>query len=159
MVRMKALYFYSSPVGKLGLVEEDGALTHLCFDKNSDKLPPGAKLRETPLLKRAAKQLDEYFSGTRREFELPLRPKGTAFQRAVWEALCAIPYGETCSYGDIAARIGRPQAARAVGGANNRNPIAIIVPCHRVIGANGDLVGFGCGLAMKEFLLNLEQNH
>jgi len=158
---MKALYFYDMPLNgtsKIGLVDEDGELVGLCLDGDSGKLPSDAVLRETPLLKQAAKQLREYFAGGRREFELPLRLKGTPFQLAVWEALRTIPYGETRGYGDIAAQIGKPGAARAVGGANNRNPIAIIVPCHRVIGADGSLVGFACGLATKQQLLDLEQN-
>ena len=109
-----------------------------------------------PLLKKAVKQLDEYFAGRRKEFNLPLSMKGTAFQKKVWAALQEIPYGETRSYGDIAKAIGKPKAARAVGMANNRNPVSIIVPCHRVIGSNGSLVGYGGGLKAKEFLLKLE---
>jgi methylated-DNA-[protein]-cysteine S-methyltransferase len=101
-------------------------------------------------------QLEEYFAGERREFELDLAPSGTPFQLSVWRALCAIPYGETASYGEIAAAVGQPGAARAVGGANNRNPIAIVVPCHRVIGASGSLTGYGGGLPRKRQLLALE---
>jgi methylated-DNA-[protein]-cysteine S-methyltransferase len=101
-------------------------------------------------------QLEEYFAGERQEFELDLAPSGTPFQLSVWRALRAIPYGETASYGEIAAAVGQPGAARAVGGANNRNPIAIVVPCHRVIGASGSLTGYGGGLPRKERLLALE---
>jgi O-6-methylguanine DNA methyltransferase len=101
-------------------------------------------------------QLEEYFAGERREFELELAPSGSPFQLSVWRALCAIPYGETASYGEIAAAVGQPGAARAVGGANNRNPIAIVIPCHRVIGANGTLTGYGGGLPRKQRLLALE---
>ena len=102
------------------------------------------------------RQLEEYFAGERREFELDLAPSGSPFQLDVWRALCAIPYGETASYGEIAATVGQPGAARAVGGANNRNPIAIVIPCHRVIGANGTLTGYGGGLPRKQQLLALE---
>lgn len=116
-----------------------------------------AALRETPLLKRAGTQLLEYLAGERKEFDLPLAFEGTEFQQAVWKALLTIPYGQTRSYGQIAASIGNPRACRAVGMANNRNPIAIFVPCHRVIGANGKLVGYGSGLDIKEKLLNLEK--
>jgi len=112
---------------------------------------------ETPLIREAAKQLEEYFVGKRKIFDIPLGPEGTPFQRAVWEALLEIPYGETRSYGDIAARIGNPKAARAVGMANNRNPIAVFVPCHRVIGASGKLVGYAGGVDVKKKLLELEK--
>ena len=111
------------------------------------------------LLKKAAKQLTEYFAGKRREFDLPLDFTGTGFQKKVWAALLTIPYGETRSYGEIAKQIGNPKACRAVGMANNRNPIAIICPCHRVIGADGSLVGFGGGLPAKQFLLDLEKDY
>ncbi|MCL2680830.1 MAG: methylated-DNA--[protein]-cysteine S-methyltransferase, partial [Coriobacteriia bacterium] len=141
---MKFLLYCDSPVGRLALAEEDDQLLTVCF--SGEKLPDGAIERETPLLKRTVQQLNEYFAGVRRDFDLPLNPQGTDFQRAVWQALCTIPYGETRSYGDIASHIGKPQAARAVGGANNRNPIAIIIPCHRVIGSSGTLVGYGGGL-------------
>lgn len=111
---------------------------------------------ETPLLQKAKKQLREYFAGNRREFDLPICLHGTDFQKKVWNVLQSIPYGETLSYGEVAAKIGNPKASRAVGGANNKNPIMIIVPCHRVIGADGSLVGFGGGLPAKEYLLALE---
>lgn len=112
---------------------------------------------ETDLLKRAGNQLMEYFQGKRTEFTLPLAPRGTEFQKKVWKALCTIPYGQTRSYGQIAAQVGNPKACRAVGGANNKNPIWILIPCHRVIGANGSLVGFGGGLYAKEYMLKLEK--
>ena len=105
---------------------------------------------------KAKTELTEYFAGQRKSFDLPLEPKGTAFQQSVWRALCEIPYGETVSYGQIAERIGNKKACRAVGMANNRNPIAIIIPCHRVIGAGGKLTGYAGGLDKKEFLLELE---
>ena len=152
---MKKIYFYATPMGKMGIAEADGAITDLYFSDGS--LPEGAVVQETELLKKAAAQLNEYFDGQRKGFELPLAAQGTAFQQAVWQALQSIPYGETRSYKEIAEQIGRPKACRAVGMANNRNPIAIIVPCHRVIGANGQLVGYAGGLSIKEYLLQLER--
>lgn len=139
-----------SPVGPLTLVERDGALVRLSFGAH------GADEPATPVLARAAAQLGEYFAGERRSFDLPLAPSGTEFQLACWRALAEIPYGETRSYGEQARNIGRPDRARAVGAANGANPIAIILPCHRVIGADGSLVGFGGGLETKRRLLDLE---
>ena len=107
----------------------------------------------------ARKQLNDYFDGSRKEFDLPLKPTGTEFQRAVLDELQKIPYGTTASYGDIAKRIGRPKAVRAVGAANGRNPLPIIIPCHRVVGSTGDLTGFGGGLPTKEALLRLEMEN
>ena len=138
-----------SPLGPLCLAETHGALTGLDWG--------GAGQDETPLLLEAERQLREYFSGSRRDFELPLAPQGSAFQRSVWRALTAIPYGEVRSYGSIAATIGNPRACRAVGMANHRNPLPILIPCHRVIGADGSLTGYGGGLDRKRFLLELEQ--
>lgn len=112
-----------------------------------------------PLLLQTAQQLRQYFAGTRREFALPLAPAGTPFQRVVWDALLRVPYGQTASYGDMARTIGRPTAFRAVGLANGQNPIAIIVPCHRVIGSSGGLTGYGGGLPRKVLLLELERRH
>jgi methylated-DNA-[protein]-cysteine S-methyltransferase len=139
-----------SPIGPLTLVERDGALVRLSFGAHGRREPA------TPLLALATSQLNEYFAGERREFDLPLAPSGTEFQLACWRALAEIPYGETRSYGEQARRIGRPDRARAVGAANGANPIAIILPCHRVIGADGSLVGFGGGLETKRRLLDLE---
>ena len=116
-------------------------------------------LEETELILECKKQLEEYFAGKRKTFDLPLVPKGTEFQQKVWKALQEIPYGETRTYGEIAAAIGNPKAARAVGMANNKNPIGIIIPCHRVVGANGKLVGYAGGMEKKEFLLELERNN
>lgn len=163
---MKNICFVDTSIGRIGIAENGKAVTGLWFAGKTDSGMAGsskvnlqqAKLAETPLLKEAAAQLKEYFGGTRREFDLPLALEGTAFQRAVWEALLTIPYGETRSYGQIAQNIGNPKACRAVGMANNRNPIAIIVPCHRVIGASGKLVGYGGGLDIKERLLALENS-
>jgi methylated-DNA-[protein]-cysteine S-methyltransferase len=111
---------------------------------------------ESELLERARRQLAEYFAGKRRTFDLPLAPHGTEFQCAVWRALADIPYGETISYAQLATRVGKPTATRAVGAANGRNPLPIVLPCHRVIGADGSLTGFGGGLPTKQFLLRLE---
>ena len=146
--------FTDTPVGRIELHEDGGAITGVYFNK-SDKTP-SATTKETSLLKDAARQLQEYFSGARTSFDLPLAPHGTTFQRRVWAALRKIPYGETRSYGQLAAMIGSPKASRAVGGANNRNPICLIIPCHRVIGANGTLVGYGGGLPRKKQLLSHE---
>ena len=147
---MSTTTIINSPIGPLTLTERDGALVRLSFGAHGPCDPP------TPVLRRAIGQLNEYFAGTRREFDLPLAPNGTEFQLACWQALTEIPYGETRSYGEQAARIGRPDRARAVGAANGANPIAIIQPCHRVIGADGSLVGFGGGLETKRRLLDLE---
>ena len=144
-------YTYKTELGSVTFVEEDGALlaisTHRSFD--------GA-CQETALIKEAYQQLCEYLKGERKTFRLPLNPQGTDFQKRVWKALCDIPYGETRSYKQIAEAIGSPKAVRAVGMANNRNPLLIVVPCHRVIGADGKLVGYAAGLDKKAFLLRLE---
>lgn len=138
------------------MTEEEGALTGLYFGRLSR---PG-EAGPTALLEEAVRQLREYFAGQRREFDLPLRLRGTAFQMQVWQALQAIPYGEVRTYGEIARAIGKPKACRAVGMANHNNPISIIVPCHRVVGAGGSLTGYGGGLENKRFLLELEKrNH
>lgn len=144
-------------IGELLLAGEDGALSMIGFPKGSMRREPEADwiFNETQMSD-ARQQLREYFSGERRDFDLPLKLSGTEFQVSVLEALQGIPYGETTSYGEIAKRIGRPKAVRAVGAANGRNPIPIVVPCHRVIGSTGDLTGFGGGLDTKEALLRLE---
>lgn len=151
---MKYALTYDSPAGRLWLAEENGALTNLSFSP-----VPDAVSGETPLLKETYRQLAVYFSGESQAFDLPLSAAGTAFQNAVWAALTQIPYGETRSYGQIAAAVGNPKASRAVGMANNKNPIAIIVPCHRVVGADGSLTGYGGGLDTKQLLLRLEQKY
>ena len=147
-----------SPIGPLLLAAEDQGLRVLAFadDEGPAKPETGWCEGDHPLLDLAERQLAEYFAGKRTQFDLPLSPHGTDFQRAVWRELERIPYGATISYAELARRIGRPQAMRAVGAANGRNPIAIIVPCHRVIGADGSLTGFGGGLPRKQFLLALE---
>ena len=139
-----------SPVGHLLLQSEGEALTLL----ERTELPLSAP--QHPLLCKAKAELESYFSGTLQAFSLPLRPQGTPFQQAVWAQLLQIPYGETRSYGDLARALGKPGAARAIGMANHRNPISILIPCHRVIGADGSLIGYGGGLDMKRFLLRLE---
>lgn len=146
------------PLGRVRFVEEDGALARLELEGEGSLPPlPDAEERATPLLEEACAQLIDYLAGTRREFDLPLAPHGTAFQQKVWRALQDIPYGATRAYREIAAAVGSPRACRAVGLANNRNPIAVVIPCHRVIGADGRLVGYGGGLDIKEALLQLER--
>jgi len=149
--------YVDTPIGELLLAGEDDALSMIGFPKGSMRRDPEPDwiYNEKPLAN-ARKQLDEYFKGARKDFDLPLRLGGTEFQVSVLKALQNIPYGETVSYGEIAKRIGRPKAVRAVGAANGRNPIPIVVPCHRVIGSGGDLTGFGGGLDTKEALLRLE---
>lgn len=146
-----------SPIGTLTLLADEAGLCSIDFPP-PESPPPGTPWQEGDggVLPDARHQLEEYFAGTRRDFDLRLSPQGTAFQREVWTALAAIPYGRTWSYRDIANRIGRPTATRAVGAANGRNPLPIVVPCHRVIGADGSLTGFGGGLPIKAFLLRLE---
>ena len=145
-----------SPVGPLFAAVRDGAVIELSFLGEDEPAPPDDWLRDDAACGELRSQLEEYFAGLRTEFQLELAPQGTDFQMAVWAALRDIPYGATASYGEIAAAIGRPKAVRAVGGANNANPISIIVPCHRVIGADGSLTGYGGGLGTKETLLGLE---
>lgn len=149
------IFFYESEVGRIGITENNGRITNVYI--TDDELPGDIQLCETPLLKEAVKQLKSYFAGELKEFTLPLEPSGTAFMKQVWSALCEIPYGETATYGKIAEKVGAPKAARAVGLANNRNPIPIFIPCHRVIGADGSLTGYRGGLEMKKLLLDLER--
>ncbi|MFT3762385.1 MAG: methylated-DNA--[protein]-cysteine S-methyltransferase [Pseudoxanthomonas sp.] len=146
-----------SPVGTLTLVADDAHLREIHFPKerHPSKRPlPGEG--DNAVLRAAREQLEAYFAGRLRRFDLPLHPAGTDFQREVWAMLARIPYAETWSYGELARRIGKPDAVRAVGAANGRNPIPIVLPCHRVIGADGSLTGFGGGLPTKRFLLQLE---
>jgi len=143
-----------SPIGTLCLSAEDERLVGLHLP---DRPAPAGPRGRGGVLARAAAQLAEYFAGERRDFDLPLAPSGTEFQRTVWHALAEIPFGATCSYGDLARVVGRPSASRAVGAANGKNPIAIILPCHRVIGASGELTGYGGGLPMKRWLLEHER--
>jgi methylated-DNA-[protein]-cysteine S-methyltransferase len=150
-----------SPIGPLRLVEHNGAITAIEFSpfRDADGRPRGARDDGTPLLVETARQLAAYFDRDLKEFDLPLAPQGSAFQQRVWNALLDIGWGETASYGEIAHRLGMTNAAsRAVGLANGRNPIPIVIPCHRVIGANGTLTGYAGGLDRKQLLLGLEQD-
>lgn len=143
--------YLNSPIGFIKITANNEAINEVIFVENEEEDNPNALTQEV------TNQLMEYFEGKRKVFNLPLSPIGTSFQQAVWEALCSIPYGETRSYGEIAKMIGNPKASRAVGMANNRNPISIIIPCHRVIGASGKLVGYGGGIDKKIYLLDLEK--
>ena len=154
-MRKMQIRIIDSPVGKLRLVAEDGFLTELRF--GGEPAVFNGDSENDSLLDETECQLKEYFRGERKCFDLPLRLKGTEFQRRDWAALQEIPYGETVSYGEIARRIGNPKASRAVGMANHNNPISIIVPCHRVVGKDGKLTGYGGGLDIKKQLLELEQ--
>jgi methylated-DNA-[protein]-cysteine S-methyltransferase len=181
-VTASPMIVYASPIGRIALAAENGAVTRLFFVESNRKAASPAvsagPLRTKPehavpdmspeedaaspageelsLLREAARQLDAYFSGGLTVFSLPLRPAGTDFQRAVWKALLDIPYGRTQSYAGIASALGRPRACRAVGMANSKNPLSIIIPCHRVIGSDGSLTGYAGGLDRKKFLLGLE---
>ena len=150
--------YVTSPIGRLLLAGDGVAMERLHFSSGSKALGPAADWVERPeLFAPAARQLEAYFRGELQEFALTLNPKGTAFQQAVWRELVKIPYGCTVTYGELAKRLGNPQASRAVGLANGANPIAIVQPCHRVIGSNGKLTGFGGGLDVKQRLLDLER--
>lgn len=152
---MKNLFYYKSKMGKIGIVDNGESIIEIFFYndlKDLDKY----NLNQTELIKKAIKEIDGYFKGIIKEFTIPISLEGTEFQRKVWNALRTIPYGETRSYKDIAEVIGNPKSCRAVGGANNKNPIPIIVPCHRVIGNDRKLVGYAGGLQIKEYLLELE---
>jgi methylated-DNA-[protein]-cysteine S-methyltransferase len=146
-------------IGTLLIAGDGEALRHIHFPEHGRARRPESGWSESASgpVGEAVRQLTEYFSGTRREFDLPLAPAGTEFQQEVWRRLRGIAYGETISYGELARRVGNPKASRAVGAANGANPIPIVIPCHRVIGANGKLTGFGGGLPIKEALLALEQ--
>jgi len=151
---MTYIWYCETAIGKLGIVEESEAISHILFD--GDMSLDYYEKKETKLIKETAKQLKAYFAGNLKNFDIPLLLQGTQFQKDAWKALMAIPYGETCSYKDIAEKIGSPKGARAVGLANNKNKIPIIIPCHRVIGTNGKLVGFAGGLSVKQQLIDLE---
>ncbi len=165
-------YFMDSPIGRLRLVESDGFIKEISrVDVPAARLDSEGKIiktaetfesavtEKTEALAETEQQLREYFAGIRKSFDVLLKPDGTAFFQSVWKALLDIPYGETRTYGDIAKAVGKPKAARAVGMANHYNPIMIIIPCHRVIGANGQLVGYAGGLDVKRRLLDLEMSH
>lgn len=149
----------NSPIGPITLTAEDGAITGLYFDGNAPYIPQNQSDKETDILNQCEQELAAYFTGNLKKFTVSIRPTGTPFREKVWDALLTIPYGETASYLDMAKHIGNPKAVRAVGGANHNNPISIIVPCHRVIGSNGSLTGYGGGLDAKQWLLDLEIKH
>lgn len=153
---MKNLILFDAPFGRIALAEQGGKITNLFLRDLPEVKASTYTPNETGILKEAARQLGEYFEGRRQAFNLSLEPAGTPFMQAVWQELLQIPFGETRSYQDIARNMGNPKACRAVGQANHRNPIPILIPCHRVIGSRGSLVGYGGGLEIKKFLLALE---
>jgi len=152
---MKYVYYYDYTILKIGIAEDDDAICRIFFESENE--PEDYKKTETPLIKIAALRIGEYIKGKRKRFDLPVKMDGTEFQLTVWKALQEIPYGETRSYAQIAEMTGNPKSSRAVGMANNRNPIPIIIPCHRVIGSDGDLTGYAGGLEIKKKLLELEK--
>ena len=148
---------YTSPIGTIYISATERGICSIRFPEHAHWDGLGNwQAKDSPFFSAAKRQLDEYFAGQRKHFDLPLDAGGTAFQNKVWQALLQIPYGQTANYGQLAQQIGQAKAARPVGAANGRNPISIVVPCHRVIGANGDLVGYAGGLERKRFLLELE---
>lgn len=153
------LWYVNSILGPIRLAEENKALcaVEFCPDGAPELEPLPRKVVQTPLLQETEEQLNEYFAGVRREFDLPLAPRGTPFQQAVWRLLLRIPYGEVRTYGQLATALGKPGASRAVGSACRRNPLCILIPCHRVVGADGSLTGYAGGLDIKEYLLELEK--
>lgn len=152
----EATYFsYNTPVGKITIASNGEAIIQIAF---GEVRLPGSR-KPTGLTNDAANQIQEYLAGKRKYFDLPLAPSGTDFQMAVWKEIRDIPYGCTKTYGEVAAAVGSPKGSRAVGMAANKNPLAIVLPCHRVVGFNGKLVGYAFGLEAKQFLLNLEDRH
>ncbi len=149
------LYFYILSLGRFGIAEEAGEITNLFFP--NDTPPQNAEIYESPILKEASNQLKAYFNGKLKAFTLPLAPRGTEFMQTIWRYISKVSYGETASYKEIAISAGNPRAVRAVGMANNRNPVPIFIPCHRIIGNNGKLVGYRGGLEIKARLLELEK--
>lgn len=154
----KVTAVYESPIGKIAICATERGISALDF-KDDAKASTGKAARDNVFLQACVKQIDEYFKGTRTTFDVPLDLRGTPFRMSAWRALLLIPYGDTWSYGKVAEQIGRPKAVRAVGGANHHNPISIIVPCHRVIGSDGKLTGYGGGLWRKEWLLEHEAKY
>lgn len=151
---LKNIYPYDTAIGRIYVADNGRAIAGVFLPGNA--VPAGIPQNETDVIRRAAVQITEYLSGRRREFDVKVEPEGTDFQKRVWAALRTIPYGHTCSYSHIAHIAGNPKACRAVGMANNRNPVSIIIPCHRVIGKSGALVGYGGGLELKKYLLDME---
>jgi len=148
------IFFYQTDIGRIGIAEDSGFIKNVYF--GTDVIPNDIDVCETEIIREAFKQLNAYLSGELKSFTLPLAPVGTDYMQEVWRLLCEIPYGETASYKDIATNAGNPKAARAVGLANNKNPIPIFIPCHRVIGSSGKLTGYRGGLDIKHKLLELE---
>ncbi len=149
---------FNSPIGKLLLIGKENSLEQLRFENTWNQEDLAGLTRNESIFTKTTSQLNDYFKGLRKSFSLIAEPKGTAFQKSVWRELQNIPYGKTASYGEIAKKINNPKGCRAVGLANGKNPIPIIIPCHRVIGKNGKLTGFGGGIAAKKHLLNLESS-
>lgn len=157
-LKMTNIFYYQTPIGKIGIAEKENQIINLYFE--SSFIPPDKhNIIETEVLKNANEQLQEYLAGKRKKFQLPLAPSGTEFMKSVWNSLCSIPYGETQCYQEIAQKVNHKNAYRAVGLANNRNPIPIFIPCHRVIGKNKKLIGYGGGLEIKKYLLDLEKQY
>jgi len=154
---MKNVFLCKTTIGKLGIADDGKGISNIFFNEND--IPKDVIIKETEIIRECINQINEYFMGDRKEFNLPLSIKGTEFQKKVWKALTEIPYGETRSYKEIAEMVNSPKAYRAVGMANNKNPLSIIIPCHRVIGSNGKLVGYGGGIDIKIKLLDLEKNY
>lgn len=153
---MQAICFYEGPIGKYAVAETDGVLTRIWVGNRLPLMLQETEVRETLLLKEVRQQFEAYFTGSLRQFDLPIAPQGTPFQLEVWRLLQEIPWGQTITYGELARRVGKPQASRAVGMANGRNPLPIIIPCHRVVGRGGKLTGYTGGLHVKVKLLQLE---
>jgi methylated-DNA-[protein]-cysteine S-methyltransferase len=149
--------FRETSIGRIGIEENEGGITHVYLE--TDAVPWDEQEHETPLLRQAFEQLELFLNGRLTEFSLPLTPEGTTFMKNVWRKLCEVPYGRTASYKEIATAVGNPKAVRAVGMANNRNPIPIFIPCHRIIGSDGRLIGYRGGMEMKRTLLDLERKH
>ncbi len=150
---------YKSPIGIIKIEENQGKVTSISMERRENRQKKANPEHPSELTDRVSKQLEEYFQGKRSQFDFPCCPEGTAFQKKVWQTLLEIPYGETRSYKDIAAAIGQPKACRAVGMANNKNPIALAIPCHRVIGSKGELTGYAGGLEIKKQLLDMEKTY
>lgn len=153
---MKKIFYYKTEIGLIGIAEEDGYISDMVFGSDG---PEGAEKGETRLIRMAFDQIEEYLSGKRKVFDLPLMIEGTKFQEKVWNELLKIPYGETRTYGQVAEAVGKPKAVRAIGAANNRNTLPIIIPCHRVVGAKGSLTGYSGGLEAKRKLLEIEEKN
>ena len=152
----KKVFFYDTIIGRIGITEEAGAISRVFYGADTT---PDPHIIGTPLIQKTYKQISEYLSGKRASFDLPLAIHGTEFQKKVWDQLTKIPFGKTCNYKDIATNMEKPGASRAIGMANNKNPLMIIIPCHRVVGTNGDLVGYAGGIAAKQYLLDIEKRY